>query len=242
MALVCRELDLDPKRYPPRSFSAPGQQPEERAGRRGDVRRHGRRRRRTPSGCWPRPTPRYQRRLRQANALDFDDLIMTTVNILQAFPDVAEHYRRRFRHVLVDEYQDTNHAQYILVRELVGGALRRSWHGRSTTTGARGAVPPAELTVVGDADQSIYAFRGATIRNILEFEDDYPDATDDPARAELPLDPDDPHRRQRGHRTQPRAASRRASGPTPATARRSSVTSRTTSTTRRRSSPRRSTG
>ena len=62
----------------------------------------------------------YQRRLRAANALDFDDLIMTTVNLLQAFPDVAEHYRRRFRHVLVDEYQDTNHAQYVLVRELVG--------------------------------------------------------------------------------------------------------------------------
>ena len=65
----------------------------------------------------------YARRLRQANALDFDDLIMTTVNILQAFPDVAEHYRRRFRHVLVDEYQDTNHAQYVLIRELVGGSL-----------------------------------------------------------------------------------------------------------------------
>ena len=64
----------------------------------------------------------YQQRLRQANALDFDDLIMTTVNVLQAFPDVAEHYRRRFRHVLVDEYQDTNHAQYVLVRELVGGS------------------------------------------------------------------------------------------------------------------------
>jgi DNA helicase-2/ATP-dependent DNA helicase PcrA len=100
---------------------------------------------------------------------------MTTVNILQAFPDVAEHYRRRFRHVLVDEYQDTNHAQYILVRELVGGALSqvmaRAEHGE-----AADAVPPAELTVVGDADQSIYAFRGATIRNILEFEDDYPNA------------------------------------------------------------------
>src|SRR4030095_6709447 len=105
----------------------------------------------------------YQRRLRQSNALDFDDLIMTTVSLLQAFPDVAEHYRRRFRHVLVDEYQDTNHAQYVLVRELVG-------------TGD-GRVPPAELGVVGDADQSISAFRGATIRNIDEFERDYPQAT-----------------------------------------------------------------
>ena len=83
--------------------------------------------------------------------------------MLQLFPDVAEHYHRRFRHVLVDEYQDTNHAQYVLVNELVGD-------------GADG-VPPAQLCVVGDADQSIYAFRGATIRNIEEFERDYPNAT-----------------------------------------------------------------
>jgi DNA helicase-2/ATP-dependent DNA helicase PcrA len=109
----------------------------------------------------------YQRRLRQANALDFDDIIMLTVNILQAFPDVAEYYRRRFRHVLVDEYQDTNQAQYQLIRELVGPVQ----HAGEYT------VPPAELCVVGDSDQSIYAFRGATIRNILEFEQDYPDAT-----------------------------------------------------------------
>ncbi|MFF0543479.1 UvrD-helicase domain-containing protein [Nocardia thailandica] len=108
----------------------------------------------------------YQRRLRAANALDFDDLIGETVALLQSHPQVAEYYRRRFRHVLVDEYQDTNHAQYVLVRELVG-------HG-----GADGedAVPPSELCVVGDADQSIYAFRGATIRNIEEFERDFPDA------------------------------------------------------------------
>ncbi|HEY8481163.1 MAG TPA: 3'-5' exonuclease, partial [Spirillospora sp.] len=104
----------------------------------------------------------YQARLQQAGAMDFDDLIMMTVNLLQAFPEAAEHYRRRFRHVLVDEYQDTNHAQYELVREL--------------TTPVEG-LGPAELCVVGDADQSIYAFRGATIRNILEFERDYPDAT-----------------------------------------------------------------
>ncbi|GAB7515317.1 DNA helicase PcrA [Rhodococcus sp. no. 34] len=107
----------------------------------------------------------YQQRLRAANALDFDDLIGETVALLQAFPQIAEYYRRRFRHVLVDEYQDTNHAQYMLVRELVGGA------GESDH-----AVAPAELCVVGDADQSIYAFRGATIRNIEEFERDYPDA------------------------------------------------------------------
>ncbi|MGZ8178982.1 DNA helicase PcrA [Williamsia sp. SKLECPSW1] len=103
----------------------------------------------------------YQRRLAAANAFDFDDLIGETVTLLQTHPEVAEYYRRRFRHVLVDEYQDTNHAQYVLVRELVG-------------TGA-GAVTPSELCVVGDADQSIYAFRGATIRNIEEFERDFPD-------------------------------------------------------------------
>ena len=77
----------------------------------------------------------YQSRLREANALDFDDIIMTTVNLLQAFPDVAEHYRRRFRHVLVDEYQDTNHAQYALVRELVGTASTRR---RTAERGAAG--------------------------------------------------------------------------------------------------------
>src|SRR5690606_35322854 len=106
----------------------------------------------------------YQRRLEQANAFDFDDLIMRTVHLLQQFPDTAEYYRRRFRHVLVDEYQDTNHAQYVLVRELVG------------PDSADSDVEPAELCVVGDADQSIYAFRGATIRNIEEFERDFPDA------------------------------------------------------------------
>ncbi|ORW68901.1 DNA helicase PcrA [Mycolicibacter senuensis] len=108
----------------------------------------------------------YQRRLRSANALDFDDLIGETVAILQAFPEIAQHYRRRFRHILVDEYQDTNHAQYVLVRELAG-------HSQA---GGQD-IPPAELCVVGDADQSIYAFRGATIRNIEDFERDYPDAT-----------------------------------------------------------------
>jgi DNA helicase-2/ATP-dependent DNA helicase PcrA len=109
----------------------------------------------------------YQRRLRAANALDFDDLIGETVAVLQAFPQIAQYYRRRFRHILVDEYQDTNHAQYALVRELVGHDLEEGADG----------VPPAELCVVGDADQSIYAFRGATIRNIEDFERDYPNAT-----------------------------------------------------------------
>ncbi len=184
MTLVCRELDLDPKRYPPRSFSAQVSNlknelidEETYAATVAD----GTHTERMLAEAYAA----YQRRLRQANALDFDDLIMTTVNILQAFPDVAEHYRRRFRHVLVDEYQDTNHAQYVLVRELVGGALsqvvaraERAQRGEITDDDGPGEteVPPAELTVVGDADQSIYAFRGATIRNILEFEDDYPNA------------------------------------------------------------------
>lgn len=101
--------------------------------------------------------------------MDFDDLIMMTVNLLQVFPEAAEHYRRRFRHVLVDEYQDTNHAQYELVRELTAPI------SGGPADGGEG-LGAAELCVVGDADQSIYAFRGATIRNILEFERDYPDA------------------------------------------------------------------
>jgi DNA helicase-2/ATP-dependent DNA helicase PcrA len=165
MSMVMRELDLDPKRYPPRSFSHQVSNlknelvdEETFAGQVGE----GTHQERMLSEAYTM----YQRRLRQANALDFDDLIMMTVHMLQAFPDVAEHYHRRFRHVLVDEYQDTNHAQYQLVRELVGQGGGEGEH----------AVPPAELAVVGDADQSIYAFRGASIRNIVEFEQDYPHA------------------------------------------------------------------
>ncbi len=110
----------------------------------------------------------YSERLRAANAYDFDDLLAETVYMFDAFPRILDSYRRRFRHVLVDEYQDTNHAQYRLVRQLTGPA------GESTE---EAATPGAELTVVGDSDQSIYAFRGADIRNIVEFARDYPDAT-----------------------------------------------------------------
>lgn len=160
MGLVLRDLDLDPKRYPPRSFLAQVSGLKNELVDADDLSRRA-----------ANPTEQtlasafreYQNRLRRAQAMDFDDLITTTVALLQAFPAVAEHYHRRFRHIMVDEYQDTNHAQYVLVRELVG-------------PGADG-VPPAELCVVGDSDQSIYAFRGATIRNIDEFERDYPDAT-----------------------------------------------------------------
>lgn len=160
MSLVCRDLDLDPKKFPPKSFSAKISNlknelidEETFADQAADGFE------KTLAEAYRM----YQARLREANALDFDDIIMTTVHLLQAFPDVAEHYQRRFRHVLVDEYQDTNHAQYTLVRELVGKGHED--------------LDPAELCVVGDADQSIYAFRGATIRNILQFEEDYPDAT-----------------------------------------------------------------
>ncbi|MGN6331977.1 MAG: DNA helicase PcrA [Motilibacteraceae bacterium] len=171
MALVCRDLDLDPKRFPPRAFTARVSNlknelvdPEEFAATAD-----------TMDQQLAEAYTLYQRRLREANAFDFDDLIMTTVNLLQAFPQVAEHYRRRFRHVLVDEYQDTNHAQYVLVRELVGGSVHSG--APSAPQPGAPAVEPAELCVVGDADQSIYAFRGATIRNILAFEEDYPNAT-----------------------------------------------------------------
>lgn len=179
MTLVVRDLDLDPKRYQPRAMthavsnlkndlvdeetyaSRVGSGDDETGG--GDPRRRG-----SHDQVVAQVYAAYQRRLRQANAMDFDDLIMSTVHLLQAFPEAAEHYRRRFRHILVDEYQDTNVAQYQLVKELVGPPLPPDAPAH--------AVPPGELCVVGDADQSIYAFRGATIRNIVEFEQDYPQA------------------------------------------------------------------
>ncbi|WP_158881095.1 DNA helicase PcrA [Amycolatopsis anabasis] len=161
ITLVARDLDLDPKRYPARTLAVhisnlkneliDAETAASRAGN--DLERRV-----------AEVYAEYQRRLGLANAMDFDDLIMRTVELLQNFPDVAEYYRRRFRHVMVDEYQDTNHAQYTLVRELVGTEVTES------------GVRPAELCVVGDADQSIYAFRGATIRNIEEFERDFPSA------------------------------------------------------------------
>ena len=166
ITLIVRELGIDPKRFTPKTF----------AHRISDLKNELV----TPADYADRaitsnPLERhlvevyraYAARLAAANALDFDDLIMRTVQLLQTRPAVAEMYRRRFRHVLVDEYQDTNHAQYVLVRELVGGPV---------TSGADSPLPPGELTVVGDSDQSIYAFRGATIRNIEEFEHDYPSA------------------------------------------------------------------
>ena len=166
VTLVVRELGIDSKRFTPKAFAhrisdlknelVTPEDFAERAVTSNPFERH-----------LVEVYRAYQARLGAANALDFDDLIMRAVRLLQTRPAVAEMYRRRFRHILVDEYQDTNHAQYVLVRELVGGP---------GTSGAGSALPPGELTVVGDSDQSIYAFRGATIRNIEEFEKDYPTA------------------------------------------------------------------
>ncbi|GAA0929373.1 DNA helicase PcrA [Virgisporangium aurantiacum] len=153
MQLVARELDLDPKRHPARSLAAEVSNLKNELESPGEF---------TAKAAGPHQRAvaeaytLYQQRLREAHALDFDDLIMRVVDLFRQKPDVVDKYRRRFRHVLVDEYQDTNHAQYALVKEIVGDT--------------------GELCVVGDADQSIYAFRGATIRNILEFERDYPNA------------------------------------------------------------------
>ena len=173
MALTCRELELDAKQYPPKAMAA---QVSNLKNELIDYETFASRAQTAREKALAEAYAEYQRRLVAAGAMDFDDLIMVTVNLFQALPEVAEQYRRRFRQVLVDEYQDTNHAQYVLIRELVsGGAPLFS----SRTVGADrpgDALPPAELCVVGDADQSIYAFRGATIRNIEEFEQDYPDA------------------------------------------------------------------
>jgi DNA helicase II / ATP-dependent DNA helicase PcrA len=189
MALTCRELELDAKQFPPKAMAA---QVSNLKNELIDYETFASRARTARDKALAEAYGEYQRRLVAAGAMDFDDLIMVTVNLFQALPEVAEQYRRRFRHVLVDEYQDTNHAQYILIRELVsgGGPLfsRTNVAGepgqtiepaelhRPEGTDPDSPLAPPELCVVGDADQSIYAFRGATIRNIVEFEQDYPDA------------------------------------------------------------------
>ncbi len=153
VTLVCRDLQLDPKRVAPRAVL------NWISNHKNELVDHetARSQASTPTEeTFAEVYGEYQRRLSAANAMDFDDLIMHTVHLFQGFPAVAEAYRRRFRHVLVDEYQDTNHAQYQLIREL--------------------SDEHTDLMVVGDSDQSIYAFRGATIRNILEFEQDFPNA------------------------------------------------------------------
>jgi DNA helicase-2/ATP-dependent DNA helicase PcrA len=153
VTMVVRDLDLDPKRFPPRAIRAAISNAknelvdyETYAG--------------NDSGFYHEKVSDvyrlYQQRLVEASAVDFDDILMLTVEIFQAFPHVLESYQQRFRYVLVDEYQDTNRAQYVLIKML--------------------AREHRNLFVVGDADQSVYAFRGADMRNILDFEKDYPDA------------------------------------------------------------------
>ena len=116
----------------------------------------------------------YQNRLSVSNAVDFDDLIMLTVKLLRQNPQVSAYYKRKFRYILVDEYQDTNHAQYVLIRELAGVD---DYSTDSTVSPDSTQLPQSSITVVGDSDQSIYAFRGADIRNIQDFEQDFPSAT-----------------------------------------------------------------
>lgn len=121
----------------------------------------------------------YQNRLSVSNAVDFDDLIMLTVKLLRQNPQVSAYYKRKFRYILVDEYQDTNHAQYVLIRELAGvdDAGVDDYSTDSTVSPDSTQLPQSSITVVGDSDQSIYAFRGADIRNIQDFEQDFPSAT-----------------------------------------------------------------
>ncbi|HWJ68122.1 MAG TPA: DNA helicase PcrA [Nocardioides sp.] len=180
ISLVCSDLDLDPRRYQPgpvlhwiSNQKNELRDPEEVAAEA----------RNSIDETYAAAYKLYQRRLREANAFDFDDLIMETVRLFQLKPEIRETYRRRFRHILVDEYQDTNHAQYALIHQLCGQDLeehdsdRHDSDRHGTLDGVPAdRVPPSELMVVGDADQSIYAFRGADIRNIMDFEKDFPDA------------------------------------------------------------------
>jgi DNA helicase II / ATP-dependent DNA helicase PcrA len=160
VTIVAKELNLDPKRYPARQFQAMiSNAKNELLGPADYLNATSNQFEQVVADVYAI----YQKRLQAANAMDFDDLILKTVQVLQQFPEAKARFRSRFKHILVDEYQDTNHAQYILVRELTGSAGE--------------GIEPAELCVVGDADQSIYGFRGATIRNILQFELDYPNAT-----------------------------------------------------------------
>ena len=181
MQLVAHDLELDPKQFPTRAVmnwvsSCKNELVDHEAAAS---------RATTPvEESYAAAYKEYQRRLTAANALDFDDLIMTTVHLMQAFPELRETYRRRFRHVLVDEYQDTNHAQYSLIRELCAATTEDDDGDDALQGGQKGSSPPLsraieapELMVVGDSDQSIYAFRGATIRNINDFEGDFPGAT-----------------------------------------------------------------
>ena len=153
VTMCVRDLDMDPKRFPPRNIRAAISDAKNELIDYESFAQQG-------TGFYHEQVADvyrlYQQRLLEASAMDFDDLLMITVELFGAFPDVLDHYQRRFQYVLVDEYQDTNRAQYMLVKQLT--ALHRN------------------ICVVGDSDQSVYGFRGADIRNILDFESDYPDA------------------------------------------------------------------
>jgi len=152
--IVCRELDVDTKRLPPRSILGQISQAKSRQQGPAEFRQ-------AAATIFDRRIADvfdvYQQRMAAANAMDFDDLLLNTVRLFRQHPDVLEHYRQRFGHVLIDEYQDTNGVQNALATQLAGGHRN--------------------IVVVGDSDQSVYRFRGADITNILEFEQAFPDAT-----------------------------------------------------------------
>jgi DNA helicase II / ATP-dependent DNA helicase PcrA len=153
VTLVLRQMNVDPKRYPPRQLAAMIGKAKDNLFTPADFVREARTFfERTVADVYAE----YQRRLRGAGALDFDDIIMETVRLFREHPEVLEHYQERFRYILIDEYQDTNRAQYHLVNLL--------------------AAKHRNICVVGDADQGVYSWRGATIKNLLDFEHDYPDA------------------------------------------------------------------
>src|SRR6266516_2584433 len=153
ISMALKAMDVDPKRYPPRAIAAMIGRAKDNLKAPAEVGEDAKTfYERTVANVYAE----YQHRLRAAGALDFDDIIMETVRLFREHPEVLEHYQERFRYVLIDEYQDTNRAQYRLVNLL--------------------AARYRNLCVVGDADQGVYSWRGATIQNLLDFEHDYPDA------------------------------------------------------------------
>jgi ATP-dependent DNA helicase UvrD/PcrA len=153
IASISRDMDIDPKRFPAKAVAAAVGKAKDRVlGPNAFAE--------MASSFYEETIARlyaaYEQRKRDAGALDFDDLISETVTLFRDHPQVLEHYQERFRHILIDEYQDTNRAQYQLVNML--------------------AAKYRNVCVVGDADQGVYSWRGATIQNILDFERDYPDA------------------------------------------------------------------
>ena len=153
ISFALRQLNVDPKRYPPRQVAAIiGRAKDNLIGPAEFEANAGTYYERVVASVYAE----YQRRLRAAGALDFDDIIMETVRLFREHPPILEHYQERFRYILIDEYQDTNRAQYHLVNLL--------------------AAKHRNICVVGDADQGVYSWRGATIQNLLDFEHDHPDA------------------------------------------------------------------